>query len=199
MVETYQSISRVSEALLKEKGSKFFAYAYPVQSIETIKELIETCKKEHHTARHWCYAYRIGEDGSEFRSNDDGEPNHSAGDPILRQIDSFELSNVLVIVVRYFGGVKLGVGGLIQAYGGAAQLALELAEVLLIEVKERIRISFEYPEMNEVMRVLKRYDAEMVSNEFLEKCWIIAETPRARFKEFEAELSQMHKLELKKL
>jgi len=199
MVDSYLTISKPSEALLKEKGSKFFAYAYPVQDLNAVKALIENAKKEHHTARHWCYAYRLGNDGSDFRSNDDGEPSHSAGDPILRQIDSKELTNVLIIVVRYFGGVKLGVGGLIQAYGGGAELALEEAKIITVEVQERIRISFDYPEMNEVMRVMKRYDAEMVSNEFMERCWIIAQTPRAQFKAFGEELSAMHKLELKKL
>lgn len=198
MVDSYQAISTPSEALLKEKGSKFFAYAYPVHDQEEVKSLIEQVKKEHHTARHWCYAYRLGADGNDFRSNDDGEPSHSAGDPILRQIDSKELSNVLIVVVRYFGGVKLGVGGLIQAYGGAAEMALESATIITVEVQERIRISFAYPEMNEVMRVMKRYEAEMVDHAFLVDCWIIAQTPRSRFGAFEAELKAMHKLELKR-
>ncbi len=199
MVESYLTISDASEALLKEKGSKFFAFAYPVHDLDRAKELIEDVKKEHHTARHWCYAYRLGADGSEFRSNDDGEPSHSAGDPILRQIDSKELTNVLIIVVRYFGGVKLGVGGLIQAYGGAAESALDQAKIIKVEVQERIHITFDYPEMNEVMRLMKHYEAVMVSHEFLERCWIIAQTPRAQFNAFEGELSAMHKLELKKI
>lgn len=199
MVETYKTISAMSEALLKEKSSKFFAYAHPVSSEEEVKEVLGECKKSHHTARHWCYAYRLGEDGALYRSNDDGEPSHSAGDPILRQIDSQELTDVLVVVVRYFGGVKLGVGGLIQAYGGAAKVALEAADIITVEVQERIRISFAYPEMNEVMRVMKRHEAIMHDHAFLEDCWIIAQTPRSRFVAFEQELSTMHKLTLKKL
>lgn len=198
-VDSFRTISRVSDALLKAKGSKFFAYAYPVCKVEEVKSLLDSCKKEYHTARHWCYAYRLGADGTDFRSNDDGEPNHSAGDPILRQIDSKELSNILIIVVRYFGGVKLGVGGLIQAYGGAAEMALDSAEIITVEVQERIRISFAYPEMNEVMRVMKRYEAEMADHSFLVDCWIIAQTPRARFEAFVAELEAMHKLGLKKV
>ncbi len=197
-IESYKTIKSLSEGLLKEKSSKFFGYALPVSRSEDVKRELERLKKEHHSARHWCYAYRLTPEGSVFRANDDGEPSHSAGDPILRQIDSMELTDVLVVVVRYFGGIKLGVGGLIQAYGGAARLALEAANIIEREIKEELKITFGYEDMSEVMRILKRHDAQMMEHEFLGKCWIRAEIPRRGFTPFFNDLSLMHRVILKK-
>ena len=129
--DTYFTITQPStEVLLKEKNSKFLGYAFPITSEEEVKIHIENLKKQHFSARHWCYAYQIGADKIQYRANDDGEPNNSAGMPIYGQIQSFGVTNILVVVVRYFGGVKLGVGGLITAYKTSAQMALEAAEII---------------------------------------------------------------------
>ena len=129
--DTYNTITKPSQdVLFKDKNSKFFGYAFPVKSEEEIKSYLEALKKQHHSARHWCYAYQLGTETTNYRANDDGEPNNSAGMPIYGQIQSFNLTNVLVVVVRYFGGVKLGVGGLINAYKTTAQLALESSNII---------------------------------------------------------------------
>ena len=131
IIDTYKTIEFPSEEILfKEKGSKFFGYAFPVTTEEAIKEHLEILKKQHHTARHWCYAWQLGKSYELYRANDDGEPSNSAGMPIYGQLQSFELTNILLVVVRYFGGTKLGVGGLIQAYKTTAQWALEASEII---------------------------------------------------------------------
>lgn len=196
MTESYLTISFTGEALLKEKSSKFFAFATPVNNEEEVRTQIDNLKKEHHSARHWCYAYRLGESGDECRSNDDGEPNHSAGDPILRQIDSRNLTYILVVVVRYFGGIKLGVGGLIQAYGGAASLALDTCKIVEKEIQEELRIEFGYEDMSEVMRIIKKHDAQMLSHEFLDNCWMISRIKRKDFTAFREELALLHRVKL---
>lgn len=162
--DSYQTLERPSEpSLYKEKGSKFFGYAYPVLNEESVKTHLENLKKEHHTARHWCYAYQLGTEKIIYRANDDGEPNNSAGMPIYGQIQSFDLTNVLVVVVRYFGGTKLGVGGLIQAYKTAAQLALESSSIVKRTIDKRIELKFEYKNMNKVMRLIKEHDLRIES------------------------------------
>ena len=129
--DTYNTILKpTEEVLFKDKNSKFFGYAYPVTTEDEVKNQLAILKKQHHSARHWCYAYQIGTEIIVYRANDDGEPNNSAGQPIYGQIQSFEITNILIVVVRYFGGVKLGVGGLINAYRTAAQLALENAKII---------------------------------------------------------------------
>ena len=130
--DTYKTITDASEeTLFKEKNSKFFGYAFPIQNEDDVKSHLETIKKQHHSARHWCYAYQIGNRTIfSYRANDDGEPNNSAGMPIYGQIQSFDVTNILIVVVRYFGGVKLGVGGLINAYKTSAQLALESSKII---------------------------------------------------------------------
>ena len=154
--DTYKTISKPShEVLLKEKGSKFFGYAFPVSNEEQIKEYIDTLKKKHHNARHWCYAWQLGKSYDNYRVNDDGEPSNSAGAPIYGQLQSFDVTEVLVVVVRYFGGTKLGVGGLIQAYKTTAQMALEASKVIKKTIDEDFLLSFNYPEMNKVMRIIK--------------------------------------------
>src|SRR5690606_6546424 len=148
------------EGLLKERNSKLFGYAFPITTEEEAKEHLEELKKKHHQARHWCYAWQIGkeEDNRQFRANDDGEPSNSAGMPIYGQIQSFEVTDVLIVVVRYFGGTKLGVGGLIQAYKTAAQMALEHAKIIESTVDKIFEIHFDYPEMNIVMRLIKEHN-----------------------------------------
>ncbi|QAA80679.1 YigZ family protein [Aequorivita sp. H23M31] len=154
--DTYKTILKPSqEVVYKEKGSKFFGYAFPVSTEEAIKEHIEVLKKQHHSARHWCYAWQLGKEYEHFRANDDGEPTNSAGMPIYGQLQAFNVTNIAVIVVRYFGGTKLGVGGLIQAYKTAAQMALESSKIVEKTIDETFFLQFEYPEMNTVMRIIK--------------------------------------------
>ncbi|WP_396161080.1 IMPACT family protein [Flavobacterium sp.] len=171
--DTYKTISSASEEVLyKEKNSKFFGYAFPVSNEEEIKEYLDRLRKEHFSARHWCYAYQIGTDKIQYRANDDGEPNNSAGMPIYGQIQSFEVTNVLVVVVRYFGGVKLGVGGLISAYKTAAQMALENSEIVEQTINKHYTISFDYANMNKVMRIIKEKNLQIVSQKMEMDCEI---------------------------
>jgi len=168
MTDTYKTIEKPSdEVLFKEKNSKFFGYAFPVQSENEVKDILDQVKKQHYTGRHWCYAYQIGTKTKIYRANDDGEPNNSAGMPIYGQIQSFDVTNVLVIVVRYFGGVKLGVGGLVTAYRTAAQMALETVEIVEKTINTHFFIRFDYKNMNKVMRVIKEKNLNVV-NQVLE-------------------------------
>ena len=171
-MDTYKTIaSSVQEVIFKEKSSKFLGYAFPVTSEEEIKAHLEAVKKEHFSARHWCYAWQLGYGTNQrYRANDDGEPNNTAGIPIYGQIQSFELTNILVIVVRYFGGIKLGVGGLVQAYRTTAQLTLQEAEIEEKLITEELRIRFEYPLMNKVMRVVKEQNLNITQQLLTENC-----------------------------
>ena len=153
--DTYRSIGAPAEGLYKELGSRFIAKAYPVETEEQVKELVASLRKEYHDARHHCYAYRLGHLGDRFRSSDDGEPSGSAGRPILGQIDSAGLSDVLVVVVRYFGGIKLGVPGLIRAYKSATADAIASADIVEKVAGRSFRVRFDYMDMNGVMKVLK--------------------------------------------
>ena len=172
--DTYRTITRPSKpALFKDRGSKFYGYAFPVSSEEKIKENIETLKKEHHTARHWCYAWQLGKEYESYRVNDDGEPSNSAGAPIYGQLQSFDVTNVLVVVVRYFGGTKLGVGGLIQAYKAAAQMALASAKIVERTIDISYKLIFEYPEMNTVMRIIKEENLTIVNQTMELNCIFI--------------------------
>ena len=171
-MDTYKTIaSSVQEVIFKEKSSKFLGYAFPVTSEEEIKAHLEEVKKAHFSARHWCYAWQLGYGTNQrYRANDDGEPNNTAGIPIYGQIQSFELTNILVIVVRYFGGIKLGVGGLVQAYKTTAQLTLQEAEIEEKLITEELRIRFEYPLMNKVMRVVKEQNLNITQQLLTEDC-----------------------------
>ncbi|VEI53058.1 IMPACT family protein [Capnocytophaga sputigena] len=171
-MDTYKTIaSSVQEVIFKEKSSKFLGYAFPVTSEEEIKTHLEEVKKAHFSARHWCYAWQLGYGTNQrYRANDDGEPNNTAGIPIYGQIQSFELTNILVIVVRYFGGIKLGVGGLVQAYKTTAQLTLQEAEIEEKLITEELRIRFEYPLMNKVMRVVKEQNLNITQQLLTENC-----------------------------
>ena len=169
--DTYKTIDVAKgDALYKEKGSKFIGYIFPVTSEDEIKECIESVKKKHHTARHWCYAWQLGIENIQYRVNDDGEPNNSAGQPIYGQILSKELTNVLVIVVRYFGGTKLGVGGLINAYKTTAKLILDEAKIVVKTIDIHFQLIFEYQYMNKVMRIIKEENLEILHQKMELNC-----------------------------
>ena len=173
MKDTYLTIaSATDEILFKEKNSKFFAYAFPLQSEDEVKSLIDPLRKKHHGAVHFCYAFQTGADKIQFRANDDGEPSNTAGAPIYGQIQSFGITNVLVVVVRFFGGVKLGVGGLIVAYRTAAQMALETAEIIEKTIDIHYLISFDYKNMNKVMRVIKEKNLNIIDQKMEMSCQI---------------------------
>lgn len=175
---TYQTLSFESEGLYKEKGSKFIAYACSVKSEEEVKEKLESWRKQHHQARHLCYAYRIGIEENRYRTNDDGEPNNSAGIPIYGQIQSYELNQVLIGVIRYFGGTKLGVGGLIQAYKTAAKLAIEENEICTKTIYLLAELHFTYAEMPEVMTFCKQQNLAILAQDFQLDCKLKLEIPR---------------------
>ena len=162
MVDKFLTIAKESESLYKEKGSKFIGIAVPVQSEEDVKSSLEAIRKKYYDARHHCYAYILTPDASQSRANDDGEPNHSAGDPILGQIKSKNLTNTLVVVVRYFGGTKLGVSGLINAYKTSAKEALEVNTIVEEEVRDTLVLKFPYEEMNEVMKLVGTLDLKIL-------------------------------------
>ena len=164
--DTYNTIAFPSdESLFKEKSSKFFGYAFPIESDDEVKPIIEILKKQYPHAVHYCYAYQIGTETIQYRTNDDGEPSNTAGAPIYGQIQSFDLTNVLVVVVRIYGGIKLGVGGLISAYKTSAQITLESCEIIEKTIDIPFQISFDYKNMNKVMRVVKEKKLEIVSQE----------------------------------
>jgi len=170
--DAYLTIKSSSEGLYKEKGSRFISFAYPVTSQEEIKGHLETLRKQHHAARHHCYAWVIGSDRGNFRSNDDGEPSGTAGKPILGQINSFNLTNILVVVVRYFGGKLLGVSGLINAYRTAAESALRNAEIIQCAELEHFVIEFPYSSLNDVMKIIKEEDIAGSNRKFEMVCSI---------------------------
>lgn len=172
---SYKTIESEAEGLYKEKGSRFLAFAFPVANETEVKLTLESLRKRFFDARHYCYAYRLGTDGQTFRANDDGEPNHSAGDPILGQLRSRDLTKTLVVVVRYFGGVKLGVGGLISAYRNAAENALNNCKIVQREITNRVTLYFEYAATPEVMRLVNNFSMTIVKQKFETECEIEVE------------------------
>jgi uncharacterized YigZ family protein len=170
ITDTYKTIESVSQGLFKDKGSRFLSFAYPVSTPDEIKPILEKLRKEYHDARHHCYAYLIGQDDSIWRVNDDGEPSGTGGRPILGQIKSFELTNVLIVVVRYFGGTLLGVSGLINAYRKAAADALLKATVIVSTIEDYYEIHFTYGAMNDVMKVLKDDNISQYDQKFELEC-----------------------------
>ena len=169
--DTYKTIEvAIGDALFKDKGSKFIGYAFPVTSEDEVKIHIDELKKKHHSARHWCYAWQIGVEDIQYRANDDGEPNNSAGQPIYGQILSKEITNVLIVVVRYFGGTKLGVGGLISAYKTTAKLILDEAKIIEKTIDVHFQLNFEYVDMNKVMRIIKEHNIEIVRQKMELNC-----------------------------
>ena len=176
-VFSYTTIDRPAEGLYREKGSKFLAFAYPVTSEDEIRTRLGQLRKEFFDARHHCYAWVLGPEKKFFRAVDDGEPNHSAGDPILGQIRSRDITDVLVVVVRYFGGVKLGVGGLVTAYKTAAADALSKTNIISVEVTIPLTVTFSYADTSEVMRVVKEFDLQISAQDFSEGCRLDLQVP----------------------
>jgi len=174
MTDTYLTIEKASAGSYKDKGSKFLAYAWPVESEDEIKEYIRTLKKEHYSARHHCFAWRLGAAKDRFRTNDDGEPSSTAGRPILGQIQRLDLTNILIVVVRYFGGTLLGVSGLIKAYGEAAADALQNARLITKIIETPFFIRFDYTQMNRVMKIFREKDLPQKKNEFDLQCRIFS-------------------------
>ena len=199
MSDSYLTIQSSTEGLYKEKGSKFIAISFRVYNEEEIKQNLEDLRKKYYDARHHCYAYILGKNQEKYRANDDGEPGNSAGMPILGQIRSKGLTNVLVVVIRYFGGTKLGVSGLINAYKTATAEALAQAEIIEEFILKKIQISFEYPEMNEVMKVSKNYELDFGEQSFDEKCHIIFLVREGIFEEVQSKLKDIESLVLTEL
>ncbi len=196
--DTYKTIAFPSEPfLLKEKSSKFFGYAFPVETEEEIKEILENLRKQNNGAGHFCYAYQIGVEKISYRANDDGEPNNSAGMPIYGQIQSFEVTNVLVVVVRYFGGTKLGVGGLISAYKTVAQMSLEQAEIVEKTIDVHFLVAFDYPNMNKVMRVIKEKNLEIVTQKLELTCEIEIKTRKKNAEQIFDIFNSLYPIEIK--
>lgn len=191
MEDAYRTIAQPAEGLYKEKGSKFIALAFPVYSEEEIKEMLTELRKQYYDARHHCYAYSLGADKSRYRANDDGEPNHSAGDPILGQIRSADLTNVLVVVIRYFGGTKLGVSGLINAYKTSAAEALANADIIEAYETVLLEAHFEYPQMNEVMSLVKEHDLAVKEQDFALDCRLILEVRKSLQEEITGKLENI--------
>lgn len=200
MTDTYKTLSSPSpEILFKEKNSKFFGYAFPVSGEEEIKLHLERLRKQHLGAGHFCYAFQLGTETFQFRANDDGEPSNSAGMPIYGQIQSFGITNVLIVVVRFFGGVKLGVGGLISAYRTAAQMALEESEIIEKTIDIHFLVSFDYKNMNKVMRVIKEKNLNIVSQLMQEDCQIEISTRKKNAEMLFDIFSNLFEVDIKKI
>ncbi len=193
---SFFTIKSIGQGIYKEKGSKFLGFAYPVLTESEIREKIASLKSEYFDARHHCFAWMLGSEKNQFRAFDDGEPNHSAGDPILGQIRSRNLTNVLVVVVRYFGGTKLGVGGLIAAYKAAAEDALRNSIIIEREVIVRITLSYDYSVTADVMRMVKEFDMTIVAQEFKQQCDLIADVPLRNKEKFEDKVKLLNDLGL---
>ena len=198
--DTYRTIESPSqETLFKEKGSKFFGYAFPISKEEEVKLFLEQLKLKHPTAGHFCYAWQLGEETIRFRANDDGEPNNSAGQPIYGQLQSFDMTNILVVSVRYFGGTKLGVGGLIQAYKYSAQLTLESVAVVERTIDVSYQLIFDYPLMNKVMRIVKEKNIHILEQDLGINCVYRIAVRKSEAEEVIARFESLYKLELKKI
>lgn len=196
--DTYKTIAQPSEEILfKEKNSKFFGYAFPIESQEELKPIIDDLRKLHPTAGHFCYAYQLGTEKITYRANDDGEPSNSAGMPIYGQLQSFGLTNVLIVVVRFFGGVKLGVGGLISAYKIAAQLSLENALIIEKTIDVQFCVFFEYKNMNKVMRIIKEKNLELISQKMEMSCEVIIKTRKKNAEQIFSIFNAAFEIEIK--
>ncbi|WP_108805322.1 YigZ family protein [Aquimarina sp. Aq107] len=198
--DTYKTINEPGEEVLfKDKNSKFFGYSFPIVSEEEVKSIIESLKKQHHAARHWCYAWQLGTEKIKYRSNDDGEPSNSAGQPIYGQIQSFQVTNILIVVVRYFGGVKLGVGGLINAYKTAAQLSLQSSIILEKTIDIKFCITFEYKNMNKVMRIIKERQLKITNQKLELDCKIFISVRKTIANEINDLFSTLYEVEIKRV
>lgn len=196
--DSYKTIDRPTEEILfKEKNSKFYGYAFPINSEEDVKALIDPLKKKHFNAVHFCYAFQTGINPIYFRANDDGEPSNSAGMPIYGQIQSFGVTNILVVIVRYFGGTKLGVGGLISAYRTAAQMTLEISPIITKTINVHYLISFDYKNINKVMRVIKEKNIEIITQKMELNCEIEIATRQKNAESIFNTFNSMFEIEIK--
>lgn len=193
----YQTIERTAFAEFRDRGSRFIAYAYPAQSIEECKQILQRSKKEHPKAAHHCFAWRLGFDDNNFRQSDDGEPSGTAGKPILGQIDSKKLTNTMVIVVRYFGGTLLGVPGLINAYRSVTAMALQLTPVIQKAIELVYHLQFDYTQSNEVMQIVKQYNCSIIQQEMQLFCLLTIGIPSARKEEVLYKLEQLYTINIK--
>ncbi|UKJ06019.1 YigZ family protein [Solitalea lacus] len=197
--DTYQTIELPSEGIFRDRGSKFIAYAYPIKTEDEVKEWLQKLKKEHPTARHYCYAWRLGLDRTVFRANDDGEPSGSAGRPILNVLLSKDLTNIVVFVVRYFGGTLLGVPGLINAYKTATVEALNNTKVIQRTVNDTYRIDFEYLQMNDVMKVMKDDSVVILIQHFDNSCTIEFELKKSEINRIIGKLEDIESIKIQYL
>ncbi len=198
--DTYKTIVKPSEEILyKDKKSKFYGCVYPIFNEEEIKPIIEFLRKKHHTANHVCYAWQLGVVNIKYRANDDGEPNNSAGMPIYGQIKSFEVTNVLVTVARIFGGTKLGVGGLISAYKTTAKMALETSSIIEKTLQEHFLVSFDYKEMNTVMRIIKQYKIKITSQKLETNCEYTIAVRKQEAKQIHSIFSALQHIAIKEI
>lgn len=193
--DEYLTISTISEGLYKEKGSRFIAIAIPVDSLDDIRRHLDLTRKKYHDARHHCYAYQLGKNPAEFRYNDGGEPSGTAGRPIYGQLQSFEATNLLIIVIRYFGGIKLGTGGLINAYRTAAKDALSNAKFITKVITSQVEIRFRYEQMNEVMRLIKDENLNIFKQDFGPECTIIVAVRKGEITRIGQKLMTLEKAE----
>nr|WP_319509190.1 YigZ family protein [uncultured Draconibacterium sp.] len=199
MDDQYKTIETPSTGYFKDKGSKFYSYAYPLKDEEEVKDLVAALKKEHHSARHHCYAWRLGTEEIRTRANDDGEPSSTAGKPILGQLQSYEVTNILVVVVRYFGGTLLGVSGLINAYRQATVEALNNAEILSKLIEIQYELKFEYAMLNTVMNKLKQDNLDIVSTDFQESCRLIFKARKSEDERAFQSFKEIYGIDIKRL
>lgn len=200
MKDTYNTIAAPApEILYKEKNSKFYGYAFPVTSEEEIKIHLEQLRKQHYGAVHFCYAFQLGTDTLYYRANDDGEPSNTAGMPIYGQIQSFGLTNIVVVVVRFFGGIKLGVGGLISAYRTAAQMVLQEAEIVEKTIDIYYKVAFDYKNMNKVMRIIKENNLAIVSQNMNESCEMVIATRKKNAEKIFDIFNHLFEIEIQKI
>jgi len=197
--EFYKTIEQPASAEYKDRGSKFIAFAYPIETVDDFKKHLQTVKKDHPKAVHHCFAYRIGTDGNNFRVSDDGEPSGSAGKPMLGQIDSKEVTNVAVIVVRYFGGSLLGVPGLINAYKTVTSLVLQVTPIVPKQIEVKYIIHFDYTQINDVMMLMKQCNCTVISQEMQLFCNITAGIPKSRLTEVLYRLKELQNVDTKKI
>src|SRR6056297_395878 len=191
-IDLYRTIEGASQGVFKDKGSKFYAFAYPIETEDEFKANLSYLKKKYHDARHHVYAFRLGADKKTYRSSDDGEPANSSGPPVMGQIQSYNLTNIMIVVIRYFGGTKLGIPGLINAYKSAAADALEQAKIIKKTEKKIVAVHFEYPDMNLIMRFIKEENLEVVEQDFQLSCTIKL---NVRKRDVENVIERVNKLE----
>lgn len=191
MTDSFNTINSIGEGFYSEKRSKFLAFAHHVESVDEVKEIVDGYRKKYYDARHCCYAYVLGAERDVFRANDDGEPSSTAGKPILGQINSNDLTNILVCVIRYYGGVNLGTGGLIGAYRAAAANAIAHCDIITQQVEEQVSFQFTYPMMNGVMRVVKEMEPRIVSQRFDSTCEIVLSIRRSLTQELKDRLNKL--------